>query len=205
MVFTQTVLSDRYIAVCHPIRARKIRTKTYGWLLASVAWLFSLGLSSQGSYIQDPIDEYYTTDDRKALKRSSAVRSYSWPVIYFVHLLNENNDRSVSYFISAIFNQNFNLFTIVHLKIVDRWPETVPHSISWEFKFLWFQKDRSNTSSYGRTPTNEIIILIATLTIVELESYESYGISSAGNLWKDFIFGSSLGFFIFNDDPSLLN
>ena len=148
MVFTQTVFSDRYIAVCHPIRARKIRTKTYGWLLASVAWLFSLGLSSQGSYIQDPIDEYYTTDDRKALKRSSAVRSYSWPVIYFVHLLNENNDRSVSYFISAIFNQNFNLFTIVHLKIVDRWPETVPHSISWEFKFLWFQKDRSNTSSY---------------------------------------------------------
>ena len=45
-----TGVLDRYIAVCHPIRARKIRTKTYGWLLASVAWLFSLGLSSQGLY-----------------------------------------------------------------------------------------------------------------------------------------------------------
>lgn len=38
---------DRYIAVCHPIRARRIRTKTYGWVLAAIAWLFSLGLSSQ--------------------------------------------------------------------------------------------------------------------------------------------------------------
>ena len=57
------LFSDRYIAVCHPIRARKIRTKTYGWLLASVAWLFSLGLSSQGSYIQDSIDEDLTDED----------------------------------------------------------------------------------------------------------------------------------------------
>ena len=31
-------------------KARKIRTKTYGWLLALIAWLFSLGLSSQGQY-----------------------------------------------------------------------------------------------------------------------------------------------------------
>ena len=43
-------------------------------------------------------------------------------------------------------------------------------------------------------PTDEIIILIATLTIVELESYESYGIGSAGNRRKDFNFGASLGF-----------
>ena len=70
LIFTQTVFSDRYIAVCHPIRARKIRTKTYGWLLASVAWLFSLGLSSQGSYIQDRIDEDHPTDDRKTKELS---------------------------------------------------------------------------------------------------------------------------------------